>query len=138
MQVSKIAVSNQFSVNRNQKVNANNNNPNFGWVIVGTVNKSCRKGLVNSQLLRLRTLLDEHFAQHIAPTKIISEIDDITDGGRVLVDVDIPETNLRGCLNSLLGKIVKQFDITVLGKNIDECRGKALADLKDSELKLAA
>lgn len=32
MQVSKIAVSNGFSANQNQKVNTNKNNPNFGHV----------------------------------------------------------------------------------------------------------
>lgn len=35
MQVSKIAVSNQFSANQNQKVNVNKNNPNFGLILKG-------------------------------------------------------------------------------------------------------
>lgn len=138
MQVSKIAVSNQFSVNQNQKVN---NTPQFGWVIAGTVNELGRKqGFVSDKLLTLKNALNNVFANHLTPDKVISRIDDM-DGGRVLVDVDISEAGLRGSLGSLervLKSAVKEFDIRVLRRNLSECSGRSLKDLEDSQLKLAA
>lgn len=138
MQISKIAVSNQFSANQNQKVNANNNNPNFGWTFV-----TSPKNIEDLYDLRskLYSLLVGNGLIHPSKVRGIS-IDSKVNKG-VLMDVDVEEGLLKRCLTGLSNRLkkggIEVNPIVILRKNLEECDGVSLDKFgQESRLDLAA
>lgn len=102
MQISKIAVSNQFSVNQNQKMNVNKNNPNFGERIVTSLASNNTRPNLN--LLRDKMLACLS-ACKIAPDNVSSCC---VDEGRVLLDVNAHPDTIRGFVAFLADSLKRE------------------------------
>lgn len=117
MQVSKIAVSNGFSANQNQKTNVNKKNPNFGWVACFELAEDVNPHDIVQKVGR-------HFWDRQFPA---DKVNSVVDMGRVLTWIDTSRENAVALLERLSIALHGTFkSIALYGKEMSECSGKTL------------